>query len=101
MPQPSRHERKALWTLGAELVRDCAMSPLPPESVSVQIPLSWSGSDSVGEVDFYTVLVSVNGSSFAPLIRQTRERESTFRGENGNTYSFQCVATDTAGNAKG
>jgi len=78
----------------------CTMTPLPPQTASLDIPLSWSDSDAVGEVDFSRVLVSVNNGPFAPLIGQTRDLSTAFRGENGKTYGFQCVATDTAGNAE-
>lgn len=74
------------------------MNPLPAETSTLDFPISWSGSDAVGEIDFYSILVSVDGSSFTPILERTREMNATFRGELGKTYAFIAIATDTAGN---
>ena len=74
------------------------MNPLPAESSTLDFPISWSGGDAVGEIDFYSILVSVDGGDFTPFLERTRETSTTFRGEVGRTYGFLSIATDTAGN---
>lgn len=71
---------------------------LPAETSTVEFPISWGGTDAVGEIDFFSILVSVDGSSFTPFLEGTRETSATFRGEVGRTYGFIAIATDTAGN---
>ena len=44
--------------------------------------------------------VSVNGSGFTPFIERSSENSAEFVGENGKTYEFICIATDTAGNVE-
>ena len=74
------------------------MNPLPAETSTLDFPISWSGSDAVGEIDFYSILVSVDGGSFTPFLERTRETSAAFTGEVGKTYAFIAIATDTAGN---
>ena len=74
------------------------VSPLPAETSTLDFPISWSGSDAIGEIDFYSIFVSVDGGPFTPFLERTRETSATFRGEVGRTYGFLAIATDTAGN---
>lgn len=74
------------------------VAPLPPVTSTPDFQISWSGSDAVGEIDYYTILVSVNGGAFMPFLERTRETNAVFRGELGKRYGFISVATDTAGN---
>ncbi len=74
------------------------VAPLPPVTSTPDFQISWSGSDAVGEIDHYTILVSVNGGAFTPFLERTRETSAIFRGESGKTYGFLSIATDTAGN---
>ncbi|MGH9840643.1 MAG: DUF7619 domain-containing protein [Blastocatellia bacterium] len=77
-----------------------AVKPLPPETSTLGFPISWSGADAIGEIDFYTIFVSVDGGAFTPFFERTRDTSATFRGELGKTYSFYSIATDTAGNVE-
>lgn len=74
------------------------MNSLPAETSTLDFPISWSGSDAIGEIDFYSIFVSVDGGPFTPFLERTRETSATFRGEVGRTYGFLAIATDTAGN---
>jgi uncharacterized repeat protein (TIGR01451 family) len=81
-----------------DLAPEGVMAPLPPTSPR-WIPLSWSGTDPVGEIDFYTIFVSVDGGGFTPFLT-TQETSTLFIGEPNRTYGFLCLATDTAGNTE-
>jgi len=74
------------------------VNPLPAETSALDFPISWSGSDAIGEIDFYSIFVSVDGGPFTPFLERTRETSAAFRGEVGKTYGFLAIATDTAGN---
>jgi uncharacterized repeat protein (TIGR01451 family) len=74
------------------------MNSLPAETSTLDFPISWSGSDAIGEIDFYSIFVSVDGAPFTPFLDRTRETSANFRGEVGKTYGFLAIATDTAGN---
>ena len=74
------------------------MDPLPAETATLEFPISWSGSDGVGEIDYYTVLVSEDSGDFTPFVERTSETSAIFTGESGKTYGFICIAVDTAGN---
>lgn len=75
----------------------CVMAPLPNIAATPGFPLAWSGTDAIGEIASYTILVAVNGGGFTPLLNNTTETSTMFDGVPG-TYGFICVATDTAGN---
>ena len=74
------------------------MDALPAETKTVDFQISWSGTDAVGEIDYYSIFVSVDGEGFKPYLERTQETSATFSGEDGRTYEFLCVAVDTAGN---
>jgi len=74
------------------------VNPLPAETSALDFPISWSGSDAIGEIDFYSISVSVDGGPFTPFLERTRETSATFRGEVGRAYGFLAITTDTAGN---
>ena len=74
------------------------MDPLPAETSTLDFPISWSGTDAVGEIDYYTVLVSEDSGDFTPFVERTSETSAIFTGESGKTYGFICIAVDTAGN---
>lgn len=74
------------------------MNPLPAETTSSEFEISWSGTDAIGEIESYTILVSVDGGNFEPFLEKTQETSATFTGKDGKTYGFICIATDTAGN---
>ncbi|MDY6987069.1 MAG: LamG-like jellyroll fold domain-containing protein [Thermodesulfobacteriota bacterium] len=76
------------------------MDPLPPVTTTPHFEIYWNGSDTVGAIDYYTILVSVDGGTFEPFLEKTQQTNTTFVGEDGKTYGFICVATDTAGNTE-
>jgi uncharacterized repeat protein (TIGR01451 family) len=76
----------------------CMVNPLPTTTPTLSFPISWSGADAVGEIESYSILMSVNGGSFSPFLEKTSDTSVSFTGELGKTYGFLCVATDTAGN---
>jgi CSLREA domain-containing protein/uncharacterized repeat protein (TIGR01451 family) len=78
----------------------CTMNPLPSATGTPSFPISWSGTDAIGEIDSYTILVSVDGGGFTSLLNTTIAANVTFTGETGRTYGFICVATDTARNVE-
>ena len=70
-----------------------------PETINqVDFPVSWSGTDSIGEIDHYTIFVSKDEGYFQRLFTQTRDTVAIFTGEPGSTYSFVSIAQDVAGN---
>jgi uncharacterized repeat protein (TIGR01451 family) len=78
----------------------CKVNPLPAQTTSTRIPLSWAGTDAVGEIDTYSVFMSVNNGSFRQLVKDTKDTTTVVAGGIGNTYGFYCTATDTVGNAE-
>ena len=76
----------------------CDMNPLPSQSSAVEILFHGQGSDEIGEIKSYTILLSSGGGDFEVFFDATSDTSATFIGENGNTYGFACVATDSAGN---
>ncbi len=81
-------------------VPECLVTPLPAQVSTVVFPVSWTGTDPVGEVEAFSVFVSDDGGPFTPLTEETTETTTSFVGEPGHTYGFSCVARDTAGNAE-
>jgi hypothetical protein len=76
------------------------MDSLPEQTTTLDVPISWNSTDAIGEIDTFTIFVSVDGGSFTPFLERTRDTSATFRGEAGKTYGFLCIATDTAGNVE-
>jgi len=76
------------------------MDPLPPETSTTEFTISWIGIDPVGEIDTYSIFVSVDGGGFVPFIERTHDTSVLFTGERGRTYEFVSIATDTAGNVE-
>ncbi len=74
------------------------VNPLPAETSMLDFQISWSGTDTVGEIDYYTVLVSEDSGDFTPFVERTSETSAIFTGESGKTYGFICITVDTAGN---
>ena len=83
-----------------EIPPSCTMNPLPNITTTLNFSISWSGTDSVGEIDFYTIFSSVDDGPFNFLINRTTLTNATFTGQQGKTYRFICIATDTAGNTE-
>ena len=78
---------------------ECLMGPLP-SITSTPFTITWSGIDPIGEIDSYSIFVSVNGSGYSPFINHTTSTSAAFNGRLDTAYKFICIATDTAGNAE-
>jgi len=78
----------------------CTLDPLPAETTTLDFPISWSGIDAIGEIESYTVFVSVDGGDFTLFLESTPDTSAVFSGEPGRTYGFLCSAQDTAGNTE-
>ncbi len=74
------------------------MNPLPPVTPDSSFSISWIGVDSIGEIDNYTIFVSVDGSGYTEHFLRLHDTTAIFRGEAGKTYSFISIAEDVAGN---
>ena len=77
----------------------CTVNPLPAITNTTNIQLLLNGTDAVGEIKEFTIFVSEDGSGFRPNIT-TGNANATFRGQSGKTYSFICIAANTAGNTE-
>jgi len=74
------------------------MDELPAIMLQTTFNISWSGSDTIGEIKDYSVFVSIDGGSYELFITKTKDTSALFTGEIGKTYSFICIAEDLAGN---
>jgi uncharacterized repeat protein (TIGR01451 family) len=74
------------------------MVALPDTVSSVEFPIEWTGMDEVGEIDVYSIFVSVDGGPYVEHIAATADTQATFEGADEHHYGFQCIATDKAGN---
>ena len=81
-----------------DVAPQCKLDVLPPVTRSLTFPVSWRGTDVVGEVDSYSVWVSRDRAAFTQLLEATKSTTTTFTGFAGSRYDFLCVAKDTAGN---
>jgi hypothetical protein len=63
------------------------------------VTLAWTGTDVVGEIADYRLLVSDNGGPFRAFTHVT-DTTTVFPGERGHDYTFLSLATDTAGNVE-
>ena len=75
------------------------MNPLLVDPLDKEFPISWTGTDEVGEIDFYDIYVSEDDGEFY-LFTRTNNTSEIFTGEYNKTYDFICIATDTAGNVE-
>jgi hypothetical protein len=76
------------------------MDSLPPITYQTTFPVSWKGTDTVGEIKSYSVFVSTNGGGYVPLLTATKDTTAFFTGATGNTYRFISIAEDVAGNTE-
>ena len=77
----------------------CKMDSLPEETLP-EFTLSWSGTDTIGEIELYSIFVSVDGQGFKSFMDETTDTSAVFVGEENKKYEFLCVAKDTAGNVE-
>ncbi len=83
-----------------EVSPSCTMNPLPNTTTTLNFTISWSGIDPIGEIESYTIFASENDGPFNSIISLISDTSSLFQGEQGKTYRFICIATDTAGNVE-
>lgn len=75
-----------------------SVNSLPAAQNKTAIALAWTGQP-VGGVTIakYDIFVSDNGSAFTAFLTGTTQTSATFTGQNGHTYGFYSVATDSLG----
>ena len=74
------------------------MNQLPPITPDTTFSISWMGIDSIGEIDNYSIFVSVDGSEYTEHFLRLEDTTAIFSGDIGKTYSFISIAEDVAGN---
>ena len=82
-----------------DVVPSSEMETLPDRVEDARFEIAWRGRDTIGEIDVFSVFVSVDGGPFR-LFRTTTQSREVFSGETGREYAFYVVATDKAGNAE-
>ena len=77
-------------------------APLPPMVHSTSFTVTWSGSDNAGGsgIASYDVYVSDDGGPFTAFLKDTTATSATFNGDDGHTFGFYSIATDSAGNVQ-
>ncbi len=86
----------------------CEIDPLPSITSTENFPLSWTATDSVGEIESINIFVSeglvttTNGENVTnfTLLKTTTENATLFEGKPGIFYAFYCEAKDKAGNTR-
>ena len=78
------------------------VAPLPATEDDDNFTVSWSGQDDTNGSGLasYTIYVSDNVGPFVPWLSGTTQTSATYNGQPGNTYAFDSVATDNAGNVE-
>jgi len=76
------------------------VAALPPQTLTTDFTLSWSGQDDAGGsgIASYDVYVSDNGGSYISWLSHATATSATFSGQPGHTYAFYSVAVDHVGN---
>lgn len=79
-----------------------AVLPLPTSENALGFTVAWSGQDDAGGsgIATYSVYVSDDGGTFAPLLLDTTQTATTFTGQPGHTYAFVTIAADNVGNVE-
>ena len=76
-----------------------SVTPLPAATNSAAFTVSWSGSGG-SPIASYSVFVSDDGGPFSAFRTGTTQTSATFTGQDGHTYGFYSVATDTGGHVQ-
>jgi hypothetical protein len=71
---------------------------LPVYTRDSSVLVKWNGIDTSSGIRDYTVYVSENGKPYEVWKLHTSDTTGVFIGKYDSTYSFYCIATDTAGN---
>jgi hypothetical protein len=64
---------------------------------SIAFEVTWSGSDAESGVQDYTVYVSKDGGTYTTWLADTSATSAVYEGEQGTSYAFYSVATDSVG----
>ena len=83
-----------------DVAPSCTMNPLPNTTSNPNFIISWNGSDLIGEIESYTIFVSINNGAYNTLIDSTADTSFNFTGNYSSNYGFICIAKDTAGNVE-
>jgi len=78
------------------------VGPLPAQTFSSCVLVSWTGQDDAGGagVASYDVYVSDNGEPFELWLDDTQDTSATFHGSGRHTYAFYSVAKDYVGHSE-
>lgn len=74
------------------------INPLPPTQDSLNIHLSWSGSDNRSGVQYYQIYASDEGNAYYQWRSYEKGNEAVFIGQAGHRYRFYSIAIDSAQN---
>jgi hypothetical protein len=77
-----------------------AVLSLNPIQEAEVFPVQWDGMDVGSAIVEFAVFVSKDDGPFTPWLPSTGATSDLFQGENGSTYAFYSVASDTAGNTE-
>jgi hypothetical protein len=72
----------------------------PADCGATDLTLHWSGTDPGAGIATYTVLVSVDGGPYTPVVSDTTDVSAPFTAEVGKSYRFYSIARDYAGNVE-
>ncbi len=78
----------------------CIITPLPSETFQRDVVLRWTGQDTTGEIESYTIFMNENNGPFVSIINSTEATTATVTTKGTESYSFMCLALDTAGNSE-
>jgi hypothetical protein len=98
-PSPSGNDT---WTVVDVTPPESAVSSLPVYSTTLVLSLSWGPVAGTADIATYTIEVSDNGGSWAPISAYvgTSSTSGSFTGVDGHRYAFRSRATDAAGNVE-
>jgi hypothetical protein len=74
------------------------VNPLPEYSTSVNLTVSWNGTDDSLGLDKYTIFIAEDDGPFGPWLGSTNRTTETYAGRDGHKYSFFSIAVDVDGN---
>ena len=88
---------------------ECVLDDIPPVSQVLGLPpsvlvdsvlVSWSGSDAISGLRYFSLYVQQGSDEYHPWQTGTTATESWYYGVPGNVYRFYSLATDSAGNVE-
>lgn len=90
------------WKNTVDIVKPVShVKTLPATQLNdLNIKVGWTGTDAGSGISLYSVYYAVNGGAFKVLASNVKDTTLTLVGKRDSTYSFFCVATDSAGNVE-